>query len=276
MSLSISPERLRPPCPDRPSYSTASTLGWLARDAGGHLHPTDAGLAAHPNGPRSTWLHFQFHAYILHTKPSWSALLCRGRREAAAQLPAEIRQCLQDAGLLEGIDNATVQWWDSLAVAARVESQHELLTIGRFGERLSLQYEQNRVGAEPLWQALESNAAGYDILSWVAPGRPDRLLIEVKCSVLTQNTACLHVTRFEWQTARTAKNSAFHLWLVRPEARSLWIRTPDQLCPHMPEDHGDGGWESVRIPYSSLAAAPPDVLDNTATPVQDLLPDQHE
>jgi hypothetical protein len=45
-------------------------------------------------------------------------------------LPVEIHQCLQDTGLLEGNDNDTVQWWDSLSVVARTESQHELLTIG--------------------------------------------------------------------------------------------------------------------------------------------------
>src|ERR1039458_547127 len=178
-----------PATPD--AISLASALGWLARDNTGHLHPTEAGLTAHPDGARSTRLRFQLHAFILQTKPSWSALLCRGHREAAAMLPAEIRQCLQDAGLLDGTDADTVQWWDSLAVAARTESQHELLTIGRFGERLCLKYEHNRIGVDPLWQALESNAAGYDILSWVAPSRPERLLIEVKCSVLTQNTARL-------------------------------------------------------------------------------------
>jgi hypothetical protein len=258
------------------AISLANSLGWLARDNAGRLHPTGAGLAAHPNGTRSLRIRFQLHAFILQTKPPWSALLCRGRREAAALLPAEIRQCLLDAGLLDGTDADTVQWWDSLAVAARTESQHELLTIGRFGERLSVKYEHDRVGTEPLWQALESNAAGYDILSWVAPGRPERLLIEVKCSVLTQDTASLHITRFEWQTACTAKHSVFHLWLVRPSARTLWIRTTDQVRPHIPDDHGDGEWESVRIQYSSIAAGPADFIDNAATSVRDLLPDKHD
>jgi hypothetical protein len=258
------------------AISLANSLGWLARDNTGYLHPTEAGLTAHPNGARSLRLRFQLQAFILQTKPSWSALLCRGRREVAALLPAEIRQCLQDAGLLDGTEADTVQWWDSLSVAARTESQHELLTIGRFGERLSLKYEQNRIGGDPLWQALESNAAGYDILSWVAPSRPERLLIEVKCSVLTQNTAQLHITRFEWQTARTAKNSLFHLWIVRPETRSLWIRTTDQIRPHIPGDYGDGEWESVLIPYSSITADLAEFVDNTATSVRDLVPDKHD
>ena len=216
------------------AISLANSLGWLARDLAGHLHPTEAGLTAHPDGARSLQLRFQLHAFILQTKPSWSAPLCRGRREAAALLPAEIRQCLQDAGLLDGTDADTVQWWDSLAVAARTESQHELLTIGRFGERLSLKYEHNRIGADPLWQALESNAAGC-----------------------------------------TANHSVFHLWLVRPDARHLSIRTTDQVRPHMPDDHGEGEWESVCIPYSTLAFDAAAFVDNAATSVADLLPDRH-
>jgi hypothetical protein len=44
----------------------------------------------------------------------------------------------------------------------------------------------------------------------------------------------------------------------------------------VPDDHGEGEWESVRIPYSSVTADPPNFVDNTATPVRDLLPDKHD
>src|SRR5205085_1236097 len=35
------------------AVSLASSLGWLACDRTGYIHPTDAGLAAHPSGARS-------------------------------------------------------------------------------------------------------------------------------------------------------------------------------------------------------------------------------
>jgi hypothetical protein len=258
-----------PATPD--AISLASRLGWLARDGTGYLHPTDAGLAAHPSRGRSLCLRFQLHAFILQTRPSWSALLCRGRREAAVMVPPEIRQCLYDAGLLEGTDSDVVQWWDSLSVAARTESQHELLTIGRFGERLTVDYEKARVGAEPLWQALESNS-GYDVLSWVNNSLTERLLIEVKTSVLRADAASAYLTRFEWHTAQTARHAAFHLWLVGANSRSLWIRSISQVRAHIPTDSGAGEWESIRIPYSALIDDRPDFQDNVATPVRQLIP----
>src|SRR5689334_7128253 len=66
------------------AISLAGSLGWVARDNTEDLYPTEAGLTAHPNGARSLRLRFQLHAFILQTKPPWSALLCRGRREAFA------------------------------------------------------------------------------------------------------------------------------------------------------------------------------------------------
>lgn len=255
------------------ALTLASELGWLAQDQNGAVHPTHAGIKAHPAGPRSLRLRFQLHSFVLQAKPSWSALLCRGRREAAALLPSEIRQCLHDAGLLDGTDPHTVQWWDSLSIAARTESQHGLLNIGRFGERLSFEYEQDRVGKTPLWQALESNAAGYDILSWVANQSPERLLIEVKCSVIPMDNAWIHITQTEWETAMTARNAAFHIWSVRSNGRFLWIKTREDILPHISLNQGSGKWESVRIPGSSITGNSPIFEDATSTNLRELLPD---
>ena len=255
------------------ALTLASALGWLAQGQDGTIHPTQAGIEAHPVGSRSLRLRFQLHSFVLQTKPSWSALLCRGRREAAALLPSEIRQCLHDAGLLDGTDAQTVQWWDSLAVAARTESQHELLNIGRIGERLSLQYEQDRVGKTPLWQALESNAAGYDILSWLDNQSPEKLIIEVKCSVLAMDSAWIHITRNEWQTAGTAQHAVFHIWSVRSNGKSLWVKKRTELQPHISLNQGDGEWETVRIPGSAITDTVQTFADTTQTPLKELLPD---
>jgi hypothetical protein len=43
----------------------------------------------------------------------------------------------------------------------------------------------------------------------------------------------------------------------------------------MPDDHGEGEWESVCIPYSTLAFDAAAFVDNAATSVADLLPDRH-
>jgi hypothetical protein len=84
-----------------------------------------------------------------------------------------------------------------------------------------------------------------------------------------------HLTRYEWQTARMAANAVLHLWIVRPDCRSLWILTPDQVRAHVPDDQGAGEWETVCIPFSSLTATSPELVDTTPTPTAGLLPYRH-
>ncbi len=239
------------------AYALGSNLGWIARENNGRIHPTEAGLAVHPGGARSVQLRRQLRAFVNQTKPPWAALLAHGRKETAALVPAEIRQCLLDAGLLDEVDDETVRWWDSLALAARSGNQENLLTVGRFGERLSLEFEEARVGRRPLWQALESNAAGYDLLSWSSADAAERLPIEVKASTLSANSAMFHVTRHEWETAQVARRFAFHLWLLGNQEQRLWVSTVADVARHIPEDAGLGRWETAAIPFAACAAPEP-------------------
>ncbi len=239
------------------AYALGSKLGWIAKDSTGRVHPTDAGLGVHPRGARSVQLRHQLRAFINQTKPSWAALLARGRKETAALVPAEVRQCLLDAGLLVEVDAETVRWWDSLASAARSDNQDNLVMVGRCGERLSLDFEEARVGQRPLWQALESNAAGYDLLSWASADALERLPIEVKASTLPADSAVFHVTRNEWETARVARRFAFHIWLIGSQEQRLWITSVADVARHIPNDLGLGRWEIAAIPFAAFASSEP-------------------
>lgn len=239
------------------AYALGSKLGWLAKDNTGKVHPTEAGLGVHPCGARSIQLRHQLRAFINQTKPSWAALLAKGRKETANLVPAEIRQCLQDAGLLDDVDGETVRWWDSLALAARSDNQENLLTVGRFGERLSLEFEEARVGRRPLWQALESNAAGFDLLSWASEGASERLSIEVKTSTLSADSALFYVTRNEWETARLARRFAFHFWLLGRAEQLLWICGVPDIARHIPVDQGEGRWQNAAVSFASCIAGEP-------------------
>jgi len=173
------------------------------------------------------------------------------------RVPAEVRQCLLDAGLLDEVDGETVRWWDSLALAARSDNQENLLTVGRFGERLSLEYEEARVGRRPLWQALESNAAGFDLLSWVSGAASERLPIEVKTSTLSADSALFYVTRNEWETARMARRFTFHFWLVGRTEQRLWICSVPEIARHIPMDQGEGRWQNAAVSFASCIAGEP-------------------
>jgi hypothetical protein len=74
-------------------------------------------------------------------------------------------------------------------LVARSDSQEFLHAVGRFGAWPSLDFEEARVGRRPLWQALESKAAGCDLLSWVSTRAPERLPIKVKASTLSAESA---------------------------------------------------------------------------------------
>ncbi len=92
-------------------------------------------------------------------------------------------QCFEEAGLLKGMTEDIVSWWDKLGSYARAHGNETLLLFGRKGERLSMEYEGQRVGVQPTWQSLESNFSGYDILSQ-KKGKDDNtpLMIEVKAT----------------------------------------------------------------------------------------------
>jgi hypothetical protein len=73
--------------------------------------------------------------------------------------------------------------------------------IGRSGEKMSFDHEWKRTGLKPIWQAVESNLAGFDILSVTDSINNAKLQIEVKATTSEINYAKVHITRNEWETA---------------------------------------------------------------------------
>ena len=142
-----------------------------------------------------------------------------------------------------------------LAGIVRSEDFAKLLAQGREAERLTLQYEVNRlkqfgIDLVPRWIALENAAAGYDVISY-DPGTvaPTARLIEVKSS--SRRPAEIFLTRNEWETAMETKpNYVIHLWRL-PEMDLVEL-TPNDLIDHVPKDGGSGAWQLVRIVLPEL------------------------
>ena len=112
--------------------------------------------------------------------PAWAQLTPRGRQETLSALSPEVWQCFAEAGLISSYSDEIVSWWDALAARARGRKSQLQLEIGRQGERLSIKYEEIRTGKKPAWQAIESNLAGYDIISIVDPSDYRKLQIRSK------------------------------------------------------------------------------------------------
>jgi hypothetical protein len=124
------------------------------------------------------------------------------------------------------------------------------METGRHGERLSVEYERHRTGKMPKWQSVESNLAGYDILSVLSLEDSRKLQIEVKATQAEINSSFFHVTRYEWDTGLLADNYHFHLWAVGQEPPALAVLERPDLAAHVPTDAGLGLWESVEIPFA--------------------------
>lgn len=233
-------------------YDTATRLSWICTADNGQLVPTELGKAAHSGSDRATRLRFQLASIIETTRPVWAGLLPKGRKEAEAGFPDEIRQCFEEALLLGDVSEEVVNWWDRLSGIMREVSQRKLLEIGRSGERLSLAYEFNRTQQTPRWQAVETNYAGYDVLSIRAKDDLAALKIEVKASERGFKNATIHITEHEWITASQSPDVyLFHVWLISQQP-TLYIVPSTKVVTHLPKNQGKGTWRNTAIPLGAL------------------------
>jgi hypothetical protein len=194
---------------------------------------------------------------ISRYRPLWIRLAPGGREHVLRAVSTNGAQCFRNAGLLDAPPSkATSDWWDELAARVRNERDARLMEQGREAERLSFEFECNRLQSmgilkEPRWVAIEDNEAGFDILSY-DEGRPEPVnrLIEVKSS--TQFPPRMIITRGEWDAAVKYNDAyVFHLWSL-PNKTFVERRVAD-IAPHIPIDQGVGIWAKVEIVFAADA-----------------------
>lgn len=186
-------------------------------------------------------------------RPWWCRFFPYGRQRLATALTQDELQTFRSAGLFDEKPSlAVVEWWDALASLMRTADDERKNAQGRHGERLSLEYERERlaglgISEEPKWVALDDNSAGYDIQSYVLTeyGLKNRL-IEVKSSKLSPTRMVL--TRGEWDAAaKYGEAYVFHLWQLPSEV--LTVFTVADIAQHIPEDAGQGRWSELTIQF---------------------------
>jgi len=192
--------------------------------------------------------------YIKHSTDSWISIIPRGRKECSLYFPSDVLACIKNAGLL--IIPATddiVLWWDQQSQLIRKEQELAALEIGRIGEKLTLEYEKKRTGKNPTWKSIESNLAGYDVLSILKKDSTIRLSIEVKTSEKPIETAKAYITRREWDVAINSENYMFYFWLIDGNQKKLAILNVNELRVNIPNDEGEGEWLKATIPFNFYA-----------------------
>lgn len=227
----------------------AEGCNWIKLDLEGNLSVTAKGNEILTQKDMLYALRVQLKHLIDIAKPSWSYLIHKGRKEAFQYFPSDVKQCFKEAELINSYNKDVIKWWDILALAVRGMQQDTLLEIGRTGEELSLEYERNRVNKEPVWQSIESNLSGFDILSVVSLEDPTPLRIEVKASTKASNSFSFYLTRNEWNVAKTSNNYLFHFWLLGKDPE-LYILDKNEITNHVPANQGNGSWENVKISFT--------------------------
>tara|TARA_Y100001954_G_scaffold233254_2_gene286181 strand:+ start:21104 stop:21892 length:789 start_codon:yes stop_codon:yes gene_type:complete len=231
----------------------AVTCGWVEVSAPPAFSVSKRGEEIRSQENYQTRLRVQLEDFIGRYKPSWSKLLPGGRTQTLMCLNKDVFQCFKEAGLTEKPPSKSiVSWWDRLASRARGQRDAMLLEVGRAGELLSINYETSRVGSAPKWQAIESNADGYDLLSYVSRADNTRLSIEVKSSTQAIDRASFHLSKREWRHASSTPNYHLHLWAQVEDQPQLAVLEAADLLIHIPKDVGSGEWTSSAIPFATF------------------------
>ena len=188
--------------------------------------------------------------YACCYKPIWGYRIPYGRKEASLMMSKDESSCFFEAGLLSGVpDQKIISWWDELAAEFRMQSEERKNSIGRTGELLSIAYEEHRTGMKPRWISIDSNLAGYDIISQISDTEDSPLLIEVKSSEQSINNACFYISSNEWNTAVSSANYRFYLWLINTQ-KKLAIISPQMIEKYIPVNSDVGEWISAKIPFN--------------------------
>ncbi len=203
------------------------------------------------NNEYQSALLLQLEDMISNFNPVWASLIPKGRSETKNFLPQDALQCFKECGLFGKLTEELIGFWDKLALAYRNYSQIRMTEIGRTGEKLSYGYERNRTDQDPVWQSVESNLSGFDLLSIVEKMDNQKLKIEVKATTSNLNYAKIHISKNEWETALASVNYIFHLWHIN-ETPKLYITTVGEMGKHIPIDSGEGKWESAEVPFKAV------------------------
>jgi len=225
----------------------------------------------------------QLSQYLAIDKPYWSFHLIKGRNESLPFLHdyvIDIFKQLQLMGDENAIDYRTISWWDKIAAKIYSNSEFERIKIGRTGEYLSYIYEKTRTGHEPEWTAINSNKAGFDLMSRKSDVNHERLCIEVKtCSSLPLR---IFLTKNEWLVADTKDNSEYilHIWdITNAKDVKLYCINKSFISSSICNDIGFGDWVSIKISFADLLKSKmikPNNISNLNLDVIQLLDDIKE
>lgn len=208
--------------------------------------------------------------YVDRARPVWAASAAFSRTAVEAYVPNAVSESLAAAKVVgDDIAEGAEEWWEALRRIVQAWERDDTTLVGYAAEQLTLEYERRRLADCGLghlaacirWVSQESDAYGFDILSWVgdlsvALNREptDPLRIEVKGTAAGNGARFrFYLTRNEWETACDRSVAyIFHLWphVLRHERNdaSPIMRQPCDLEASMPQDQSQTAtWTESRL-----------------------------
>ena len=194
-------------------------------------------------------LRFVVAELVRMSQPWWLRLIPYGRDKVRSALDVDQVQCFREAGLFDPVPSPEIiAWWDEVGATMRGVIDAERMIGAREAERLSLEYERDRlkrlgISVEPEWVSLEDNTLGYDIRSYdVSDGEVVARLVEAKSTT----SESIFITRNEWENAAGAEAQyVFHVWKL-PD-RTLAEYPVAVIRPNIPVDQDSGRWQNVLV-----------------------------
>ena len=194
--------------------------------------------------------------YVCEARPPWAYRIPCGREEAFSAMNSDELFCFKEAGLFgQPVTRDVVLWWDEVAARFRSAEEASLLNIGRIGEQLAMAYELRRTGRQPYWVSVESNFAGYDILSCEDAGSSTRRLIEVKSTGMSLQQAEFFISRNEWDTASSCMEHYYFYLYHLGDTNDLAVVSALEMKYHVAKNCGCGKWMSVAVPFRVFSSS---------------------
>ena len=217
------------------------------------------GTLLEPDCPRDGVSYYQvcIKAVLIKHQPIWAKSMRTGRKRFVSSLDQNDQDIFAAAGLMEDPPSTeVVSWWDDVVGHSRLLTDVQKMAQARQAELLTIEHERQRMAElgivrEPEWPGLDDNFAGYDVLSYdLAGNRLVARMIEVKSTVASPLRFI--VSRNEWtQAEEIGESYVFHIWDMTRDPPTLFIRTVEEVAPHIPTNNEDGVWSSAAIPLGA-------------------------
>lgn len=186
--------------------------------------------------------------YLKNIDPDWIHFIKKGFKEVENYAPKRMKIIFENLNLFNIKNKIVKDWWISLKGINRSKKYNRLIEIGSEGEEIILKFEKNRINRDPVRVSIQSDAFGYDILSYKKINSEEKIRIEVKnCE---NRNLHFYITRNEFEKSKSNNYYFYFIDSRNKKSRILYIFQYDLIKNDIAKDQGEGIWSTTKIPMN--------------------------